>query len=121
MKGIAFYGSDFFTIKQDIDLYAEGLQRLLMTNPGERPGQPYFGVGLRGVLFELADETTAEEVKNRIYEQTSIYMPMVDITRIETNIENNSFFVRVGFVEKGELPEDERILTLEFENVEGTE
>lgn len=116
MKGIAFYEEDFFTIKQDADLYAEALKRLLMTNPGERVGQPYFGVGLKNLLFELADENTASIVKDRMREQVEIYLPVLTLTIIDAEIEENSLFVNIGFIEKGELPTDARILTLEFEN-----
>ena len=116
MKGLCFYEEDFFTIKQDSALYAEELKRLLMTNPGERVGQPYFGVGLRDMLFELANEQTADIAKSRMSEQIELYLPMLILTKIETKIENNSFFINLGFIEKGDLPSDERLLTLEFEN-----
>lgn len=116
MHGISFYGEDFFTIKQDSALYAEELKRLLMTNPGERVGQPYFGVGLRKMLFELADETSADVVKSNITEQVEDYMPVITLTRIETEIVNNSLFVNIGFIELGDVIADERLLTLEFEN-----
>ncbi len=116
MRGIGFYDSEFFTIKRDTDLYAENLKRLLMTGPGERVGQPYFGVGLYRVLFELADEETANTVKETIKEQVESYLPMLVVTRIESKAEDNSFFVNIGFIEKGDLHEDERLLTLEFDN-----
>ncbi len=115
MKGIAFYGEDFFTVKQDYDLYAEEIKRLLMTNPGERPGQPYFGAGLRDMVFELADSTTTDFAKNRIQEQISAYLPMLTLTKINVELDNNSFYITLGFTEKGDLPEDERLLTLEFD------
>ena len=116
MKGLAFYEKDFFTFKHDSTLHAEGLKRILMTNPGERVGQPYFGVGLRNLLFELADEKTENLAKSKMLEQIDIYMPMLSITTIDSKIENNSFFVTIVFIEKGDLPDDERILTLEFED-----
>ena len=114
VKGIAFYQKDFFTFKIGKELYAEELQRLLMTNPGERPGQPYFGVGLKDLLFELADTETSVQAEQKIRSQVAIYLPMLDITTLQTTIEENSFYVNLGFIEKGDLPTDERILTLEF-------
>lgn len=116
MNGIALYGEDFFTIKSDYDLYAEELKRLLMTNPGERVGQPYFGVGLRNSLFELATEATANIVKGRIQEQATAYLPMLSLLDITSEIKENSLYISVGFIIKGDLPEDVRILTLEFES-----
>lgn len=114
MKGISFYGNDFFTIKTDKDLYAEELRRLLMTRPGERVGQPFFGIGLGDYLFELGDTTTFDSIRGRIEEQAAIYLPKLVITKFETANEDNSLFISLGFMEKGDAIQDERILTLEF-------
>jgi len=118
VRGISFYQKDFFTFKIGKELYAEEIQRLLMTNPGERLGQPYFGVGLKYLLFELADTSAAAQAEQKIKDQVKIYLPMIEITSLETVLENNSFYINIGFIEKGELLTDERILTLEFAGVE---
>jgi phage baseplate assembly protein W len=118
MKGIAFYENSFFTIKEDVDLYAEELKRLIMTNPGERLGQPYFGVGLKHRLFELGDNETAEQVKQSIIEQVETYLPTVELIEIQSKLEENSFFIDIKFIEKGELAEDARLLSFEFEGEE---
>jgi len=117
MQGISFYNEDFFTIKKDKALYAEAIQRILMTNQNERVGQPFLGVGLKNMLFELADESTSDIVKEKIREQIELYLPILVITKLESTIENNSLYLKIGFIEKGELIQDERILTLEFEGV----
>lgn len=117
MNGIAFYNEEFFTIKKDKPLYAEAIQRILMTDQGERVGQPFFGVGLKKMLFELADQTTAEVIKEKIRDQVDLYLPMLVLTKIDSTIENNSLYLKIGFIEKGESIQDERILTLEFEGI----
>jgi len=117
MSGISFYNEEFFTIKKDKPLYAEAIQRLLMTNPGERVGQPFFGVGLKHMLFELADPTSAEIIKEKIRDQVELYIPMLILTKLDSMIENNSLYLKIGFIENGETIQDERILTLEFEGI----
>lgn len=117
MKGIAFYEEDFFTIKRDYDLYAEEIRRLIMTGQNERPGQPFFGCNLRAKLFSLADDATANEIKQQIIEQVNLFLPMLEVTDLDAEIENNSMFVKLRFLEKGDPIEDERLLTVEFENV----
>ena len=118
MKGLAFYGEKFFTIKQNSSLYSEAITRIVMTNPGERPGIPFFGVGLRNRLFELMDDNTIDAIKADIKEQTDIYLPQLILTRIETTQVNNSLTLNIGFIENGNPIEDERILKLEFDGIE---
>lgn len=116
MKGIAFYDEDFFTIKHNYDLYAEEIRRSLMTNNNERLNQPYFGANLRSILFELADERSSESAKEQIKEQIRIYLPMLEVLTFDAEIKENSLYINIGFIEKGDPIEDERILTIEFEN-----
>ena len=56
---------------------------LLLTNPGERVMIPSFGVGMLRYLFENFDETTYAQIRNKINEQTRIFMPYITIHNIE--------------------------------------
>ena len=44
------------------------LLNVLLTSPGERIKQPFFGAGLKNRLFEQQTETSEEELKNYIYD-----------------------------------------------------
>jgi phage baseplate assembly protein W len=114
MKGISFYDKEFFTFKTGSDLYAEAIKRLLMTSPGERVGEPYFGVGLKQILFELADPVTMNNLQERLSVQAEMYLPMLTILDSNITLEENSLFVKVKFMEKDDLPTNAQELILEF-------
>ena len=43
---------------------------------------PNFGVGLRNFLFENSDDFTSNDIESKIREQIDIYLPFIDILRI---------------------------------------
>lgn len=116
MQGIGFYGQEFFIIKSDHDLIAESIKRILMTNPGERPGQPFFGVGLKERLFEQLDETLISDLKETISDQIATYEPRVDLLdlNVDPKYDENLIEIAIGFKIKGEQLEDERFVNLTF-------
>ena len=59
---------------------------LLLTAPGERLTDSNFGVGLKNYLFELANEQTYSNVRNRIQEQTAQYMPYITIQDLRVGL-----------------------------------
>lgn len=117
MKGVAFYDRDFFVIKSDYELIAESVTRIVMTNPGERPGLPFMGVGLKGRLFEPLDDITNQEIEIDIRNQIEDYEPRCDIISLNFDqIEDeNALSVKIGFILKGDRIEDERFIDLVFE------
>jgi hypothetical protein len=44
---------------------------------------PDFGVGLRNYLFEFNNLDAFSSVSSKVYEQTSLYLPFVEIADIE--------------------------------------
>ena len=58
------------TIKQN-------LKMLVLTEPGERVMNGNFGVGLKRLLFEPVHPRTYENIKERVMEQTSLYLPFL--------------------------------------------
>ncbi|MFW6028784.1 MAG: GPW/gp25 family protein [Halanaerobiales bacterium] len=111
MRGIGFYGYDFFIIKEDIDLVSESIGRLFNTNNNERLNNPYMGVDLKRFLFQLADEDSEDVIKNQITEQIEMYEPRVNVKNISIeNLANeNTFKIGVSFVLK-EDPQSDQFL-----------
>tara|TARA_R110000751_G_scaffold197862_1_gene302844 strand:- start:317 stop:724 length:408 start_codon:yes stop_codon:yes gene_type:complete len=66
-------------IKNFPDLVEQNLKNLLLTIPGERIMDPIFGVGLPRFLFEQNDPSTYAEIRGKITEQVSKYLPFVRI------------------------------------------
>tara|TARA_Y100000310_G_scaffold337635_1_gene425230 strand:+ start:941 stop:1345 length:405 start_codon:yes stop_codon:yes gene_type:complete len=60
----------------------QNLKNLLLTAPGERIMDPNFGVGLKRYLFEPDTSSLRREIRKKIRQQVSIYMPFVDILKI---------------------------------------
>lgn len=117
MRGIAFYDEDFFVIKEDLDLIAESITRLFMTNNNERVRNPFMGVDLRRMLFEIADQETESVVKSKIIEQIELYEPRVEINNLEVlNSPNqNLLTVNVEFGQRGDVSGDTRLLNFDLE------
>lgn len=116
MRGIAFYGHDFFVIKEDEELVAESITRLFNTNQNERLKYPYLGVDIRSMLFELANEDSEGFLREKILEQIEIYEPRVKVRQlnVEKLPDENTFNINVGFA-LVTSPNDERFLNFEIQ------
>ena len=68
------------TLKDNIK---QNLKMLVLTNPGERIFVPNFGVGARRFLFESVGQETFSAIDNEVREQVSLYMPFLNIERIQ--------------------------------------
>jgi uncharacterized protein len=91
----------------------QNLKMLLLTSPGERIMMPDYGVGLKNYLFSHNTITTKEDIRSKIIQQVSIFMPFlenIDIVIQDTSAEESnaisiivSFFVgpieKQGYVE----------------------
>ena len=116
-KGLAFYNKDFLIIKQGSELVAESITRILMTNPGERVGQPYFGVGLRNLLFNQLDDELITNLKENIMDQCSQYEPraIINDINIEELIDEHAIIVKISFLMNGDPIENANILSYRFD------
>ena len=62
---------------------SSNIKNLLLTNKGERVGQPDFGCGLLQILFEPMSDDLLESVRSTIEEAISFWLPHVTINKIE--------------------------------------
>jgi phage baseplate assembly protein W len=116
-NGIGYYGKDFFVIKSDYDLVSESITRILMTNPTERVGQPYFGAGLKNQVFEILDDAVASTIDSSIREQITAYEPRVNITTMQLtpNPSENNIAIKIGFTLLGDTINDERFINIVYQ------
>ena len=68
------------------DQVKSNLINLLLTDPGERLMEPNFGVGVRSLLFE--QYVDKENLKTKMIDQASIYIPEIEISDIFIKREN---------------------------------
>jgi phage baseplate assembly protein W len=61
------------------DSVKQNFMFLLQTSPGEWPGRPEIGVGLRQTLFENYSPAFASSFIQRIKHQVSLYMPFLNV------------------------------------------
>tara|TARA_R100000008_G_scaffold86329_1_gene78942 strand:+ start:1022 stop:1417 length:396 start_codon:yes stop_codon:yes gene_type:complete len=63
------------------EVVKQNFKNLILTSPGERVMNPDFGVGMRQFLFEPR-EHVVPQIRQRIENQVSKYMPFVEIRRV---------------------------------------
>lgn len=74
-------------------LIRSSLQRILMTNKGERVMLPEFGCDLNKYIFEPADSFLEAEIKNEILTAIQKWEPRVTVKSISMKFENGNALV----------------------------
>tara|TARA_R100000234_G_C5001169_1_gene180398 strand:+ start:1713 stop:2081 length:369 start_codon:yes stop_codon:yes gene_type:complete len=93
-------GDGYTSIKSLKALVKQNFKMLILTNPGERVMEPEFGVGIKQFLFENFQSDVYARIDNTIREQTSTYMPIVQITNIQFGtggLDDNSLGIRIEY------------------------
>jgi phage baseplate assembly protein W len=75
----------FIPTYQTRDQIKANLVNYILTNRGERVFNPNFGANLRALLFEGIDDSTLDEIQNRIQNSISTYFPQIIINQIKFN------------------------------------
>jgi len=85
--------------KTDAAAVKQAVKNLLLTNPGEKPFNPYFGGGLNGLLFELANDQSNFLLTEYITSAIENFEPRAKLLSIVPNItpDNNTARVKVVF------------------------
>ena len=88
------------SLKTVKDVIKQNLKMLVLTAPGERIMIPNYGVGLRNYLFSQYTDLTKDDIRERILEQVSLYMPFLQDMEVEINEsieDNNAISVRISY------------------------
>jgi phage baseplate assembly protein W len=97
--GLAFplvNGGNFTRTNNLSDQIKANIINVLLTERGERPMQPDFGVGLKNLLFENIEN--ADEIKPEIETQLEIYVPDVELLDIESEFLDDNHLLRITLV-----------------------
>ena len=78
IDGSGFFPGTSTTLSQT----SSNIRNLLLTNKGERLGQPEFGCGLLQILFEPMSDTLLDDVKSTIEEAIAQWLPHVLISNL---------------------------------------
>lgn len=89
---------DLYLVR-DANAVKQAIRNLISTDYGERPFRPYVGSGVRGMLFELADDLTAVVLRDAIYRTIENFEPRAKVLdiKIDLNPDENNLRVRVEF------------------------
>jgi len=86
-------------LTRDASSVKQAIRNLILTDYGERPFRPYIGSGVRGLLFELADDITNTLLRDAITRTIENYEPRARILNIVLDLqeESNYVLIRIEF------------------------
>lgn len=113
---LPFSGDGVFnSTYQSKDALKVNLINYLLTNKGERPLNPSFGAGIRGILFENINEEELEDIKENITDNIASFFPTIIPTKVEVLSEPDtntiSFFLRYAIADQN--IEDQILINIE--------
>lgn len=112
---IPFNGNAVFTPNyQTKDAIKNNLINYFLTNPGERPGNPEFGAGLRKFIFTQIETENLDFIQEDLQEKISREFPRVVLKNLEVipDQDNNTINVKIGYAVESTNIEDE--VNIEF-------
>lgn len=85
--------------KTDAEAVKQAVKNLVMTNYYEKPFLPKFGGNVRAMLFELADDETADDVEQQIISVISRFEPRAEVLNVTAEVrdDQNALAVAVTF------------------------
>lgn len=89
---------DLIALK-DANAIARSVRNIITTRPGEKLFNPEFGTKITDSLFELLDETTADEIKDEIEYSINNFEPRVRYISsiLEPLYDENAFNVKIVY------------------------
>ena len=83
-----------------------------LTNPGERPGNPTFGGGLRRFIFSAISEDNLDFLKEDVSQKIASQFPNVNVKKLDvlSNADNNEVTVQIYYEVVNTSIEDELVL-----------
>ena len=88
------------------------LVNYFLTNPGERPGNPSFGGGLRKFIFSQINEGSLDFLREDVETKIATQFPNILVNKLEvlSNPDNNEVTVQIYYSIENTNIEDEVIL-----------
>lgn len=85
--------------KRDGAAVKQSIKTLLLSNNFEKPFNPFFGADLTGMLFELADDNSESEVRDKVIDAVEQFEPRVTIESLDVNLlpDQNDMRVKIVF------------------------
>ena len=81
---------------QTKDAIKNNLINYFLTNPGERPGNPTFGAGLRQYIFTQITDDNLDFLKEDVQEKLATYFPRVVVEEVEVTADHDINTIKVS-------------------------
>ena len=107
--------------KTALEQAKSNIKNLLLTNKGERLGNPTFGTNLLSLVFSQENTDLESRVEEEIRSSMSEFLPFINIVSIETNfsdVNKDTAVVNMRFSLNVDVTSEEN-LTLDFSNYSG--
>ena len=107
--------NDFALTKTSVEQSIHNIRNLLLTQVGERVGQPNFGSRLRALCFEQIDDELPIRIENEVKRSVSQWLSYITINSVETLTQDgdkNQVFVKIKFVPALSSEEQEVLLNV---------
>ena len=91
---------DFAMTKNSLDQARHNLKNLLLTQVGERVGQPLFGSRLRELVFEQINSDLPGKIEDEVKRSVETWLPYINIKEVNTltdDGDNSKIFVEIKF------------------------
>ena len=93
---MTYTSNGFFNrTKTALEQAKSNIKNLLLTNKGERLGNPTFGTNLLSLVFSQENTDLESSVEEEIRAAMGEWLPFVNIISIETNFSNNNMSTAV--------------------------
>lgn len=92
--------NDFALTKNSLQQAQHNLKNLLLTQVGERLGQPEFGSNLRAICFEPDDNNLPEKLETEVRRAVAQWLPYVNVQEVNTLTDakdKNQIFVTITY------------------------
>lgn len=96
--------------KTDAAAVKQSVKTIVATGKLEKPFNDDFGAGITDLLFELADDRTSSEIKNRIENSIYVYEPRAEVLNIDAIVQAEQNTINVSTTFK--VVSTEEIITL---------
>jgi len=107
--------NDLIALK-NANAIARSVRNIVLTIPGEKPFDPYFGSNVRNILFENLDSISASLIVDEIKNSIQNYEPRVELVSVEAvpDFDNYSYDVVIIYEIIGaDIPPQELQFALE--------
>jgi phage baseplate assembly protein W len=86
----------FRSTYQSKDALKNNLINYLLTNPGERVGNPNFGAGLRNFVFEQITEENLDFLEDKIQDDIRNNIPNINLQQVSVTANEDNNQITVG-------------------------